>query len=156
VMIAGVIALVWVRSVAAQQYTIDRSASDSLTSYLRHHRLPLVSAQVLRAPGGAKRVVLSGFVASDFGRKDAEDKALAQLGANGIPVDNRIVVRPEIRELGSHAGASSGAEGSAASGVSPPAGTASAASGKSFDQIMNEIHRYGIQSPPDEQGFGNQ
>ena len=70
--IAAVIASIGTRAAFAQQYTVDRSASDKLTSYLRHHRLPLVGAQVLTAADGGRRLVLYGFVATDFGRKNAE------------------------------------------------------------------------------------
>jgi hypothetical protein len=152
--IAAGVATMGTRAAFAQQYTVDRSASDKLTSYLRHHRLPLVGAQVLTAADGGRRLVLYGFVATDFGRKDAESKALAQLGANTIPVENRIVVRPEIRELAAHPKASPPAEGSSGAGVPAPTDSSPNVSGKSFDQIINEIQQYGVKSPPDEQDLG--
>lgn len=153
VVIAAAVAIVGTRAAFAQQYTVDRSASDNLTAYLRQHRLPLVAAQVLTAADGGRRLVLYGFVATDFGRKDAESKALAQLGASAIPVENRIVVRPEIRELAAHPNASSAADGSSAVGGPPATDSSPSVSGKSFDQIVNEIQQYGVKSPPDEQGL---
>lgn len=137
----------------AQQYTVDRTASDNLTAYLRKHRLPLVGAQLLTAADGGKRLVLYGFVATDFGRKDAESKALKQLGASAIPVENRIVVRPELRQPASHPNASATADGSSAAGGTASADSSPKVSGKSFEQIMNEIQQYGVKSPPDEEGL---
>src|SRR5580704_6266706 len=44
-------------------YIVDPTASNALTDYFKHHRLPLVGAQVLRSPAnGARKVVLYGFV----------------------------------------------------------------------------------------------
>ena len=126
----------------AQNYTVDRTASDDLTTYLRKNRLPLVGAQVLTSPDGQKRLVLYGFVASDFGKHDAETKALAHLGGSGFTVENRIAVRPEIEHLkSSHRNASSGS----------PAQAETANPGNlSFDHVMDDIQRYGVKDPPGE------
>src|SRR5882672_4366876 len=56
-------------------YTNDTAQSGTLTSYLQSHRLPLVGAQVLTNGGGNRQIILYGFVASDFGKQDAADKA---------------------------------------------------------------------------------
>jgi hypothetical protein len=126
----------------AQDYTVDRAASDDLTTYLRKNRLPLVGAQVLTSPDGQKRLVLYGFVASDFGKHDAETKALAHLGGSGFTVENRIAVRPEIEHLkSSHHNASSG---------SPAQAEAPSPGNLSFDHVMDDIQRYGVKDPPGE------
>src|SRR5437899_792179 len=54
----------------AQSYKVDTSDTQSLTSYLRQHRLPLVGAQVLTNGAGDRRIVLYGFVATQFGKND--------------------------------------------------------------------------------------
>jgi hypothetical protein len=137
VMIPTLPAALW-----AQDYTVDRAASDDLTTYLRKNRLPLVGAQVLTSPDGQKRLVLYGFVASDFGKHDAETKALAHLGGSGFTVENRIAVRPEIEHLkSSHHNVSS----------SSPAQTETPNPGNlSFDHVMDDIQRYGVKDPPGE------
>jgi hypothetical protein len=113
---------------------VDAAASQSVTSYLRQHRLPLVGAQVLRDTSGNRRLVLYGFVATEFGRKDAVDKALRYLNATNIPVDNRIKVRPEIARMKPQ---------------HTPAPVLNSGS-QSLDQILNDIERYGVSSPPGE------
>ena len=55
--------------------TIDSPQSQGLSDYLKHHSLPLVGAQVVTSTSGGKQVILFGFVASDFGKTDAEQKA---------------------------------------------------------------------------------
>ncbi|MFZ0889621.1 MAG: hypothetical protein WA005_14305 [Candidatus Binataceae bacterium] len=83
----------------AGSYTVDRNKSDALTEYLHKHRLPLVGAQVAFSDDGGRQVTLYGFVATEFGKSDAEKKARHFLKQRDIMVINRIVVRPEIREL---------------------------------------------------------
>lgn len=77
-------------------YTADSSESRALTDYLKQRKLPLVGAQVLRSSDGRRRVVLYGFVGSDFGRSDAAQKARSYMHDSSIQVDNRINVRPEL------------------------------------------------------------
>ena len=83
----------------AGSYTVDRNKSDALTEYLHQHRLPLVGAQVASSGDGGRQVTLYGFVATEFGKSDAEKKARRFLKQRDIMVINRIVVRPEIRDL---------------------------------------------------------
>jgi hypothetical protein len=124
----------------AQHYTVNRGASDALTAYLHKHRLPLVGAEVLQASGN-QHVVLYGFVASDRGKQDAQRRALTYIGNSSAEIDNRIAVRPEIAEMESGAAAPS-----VAGATNPPA---KGVSSKSFAQVLDEIQRYGIKSPPD-------
>jgi len=113
-----------------------------LTTYLRKNRLPLVGAQVLSSPDGQKRLVLYGFVASDFGKHDAETKALAHLGGSGFTVENRIAVRPEIEHLKSNH--HTAASGQPAQAEIPNSGNLT------FDHVMDDIQRYGVKDPPGE------
>jgi hypothetical protein len=129
----------------AQHYTVDRSASDALTTYLHNHRLPLVGAEVLQG-SGSQRVVLYGFVASDRGKQDAQGRALHYLGKSNAEIDNRIAVRPEIAQMGSPQTGSGAAAPSAADAANGPA---TGTSTKSFGQVLDEIQRYGIKTPPD-------
>jgi hypothetical protein len=78
-------------------YVADPGASGALTDYLKHHRLPLVGAQVLRDPNnGARTVVLYGFVGSDLGKSDAQRQAEDFINDAAVDVDNRIRVNPEL------------------------------------------------------------
>jgi hypothetical protein len=122
----------------AQSYKVDAADSQSLTTYLRQHRLPLVGAQVLGDTAGNRRIVLYGFVATKFGKKDAAHKALAYIGKGaqaGTPapqVENRIEVRPEIARMKTQA--------------APAAAMDS--DNKSLDQVLDNIERYGVTMAP--------
>jgi hypothetical protein len=123
----------------AQSYKVDAAGSQSLTTYLRQHRLPLVGAQVLGNAAGNRRIVLYGFVATEFGKNDAAHKALAyingaQAGASVPQVENRIEVRPEIARMKTHAA---------------PAGTTDSGN-ESLDQVLDDIDRYGVTMAPGE------
>ncbi|HKV53861.1 MAG TPA: hypothetical protein VJN94_04390 [Candidatus Binataceae bacterium] len=135
-----IVILCWTAATCyAQTYTVDTGASTSLTDYLRKHRLPLVGAQVLKDHSGDARVVLYGFVATDYGKQDAARQALAFLKLKDAPVDNRIAIRPEIANMKPGAGSVAPAENS---------GT------ESLDQILNDIDRYGVSIPLVEQNSG--
>ena len=124
----------------AQSYKVDAADSQSLTTYLRQHRLPLVGAQVLGDAAGNRRIVLYGFVATDFGKNDAATKALvyiqnsAQAGTPVPQVENRIEVRPEIARMKTHAAA---------------AGTTDSGN-ESLDQVLGDIDRYAVTMAPGE------
>jgi hypothetical protein len=76
--------------------TIDSPQSQGLSDYLHHHSLPLVGAQVVTSPSGGRQVILYGFVASDFGKTDAEQKARHYLSDPTLVVDNRIKVSSQL------------------------------------------------------------
>src|SRR6202023_4200463 len=99
-------------------YTNNATQSGALTSYLQGHRLPLVGGQVLANGSGDKQIILYGFVASDFGKQDATDKARRYLHNANVTVINRIAVRPEL--------------GSGTSGSSPPAAPSSGSSSGAY------------------------
>jgi len=77
----------------------DQELGTQLTQYFHDHCLPLVSAQVSRASGGSQQVLLYGFVASDFGKDDAQNKARELLGQNFNDIHNSIMVRPQLAEM---------------------------------------------------------
>jgi hypothetical protein len=112
----------------ASGYTPEQNESRALSDYLKQRKLPLVGAQVLRGADGQRKVVLYGFVGSDFGKADAVKKTHLFLNDSVVDVDNRINVRPELL-------ASNGPSGPAAnnpdSGYPPAAGSPSNSEGSS-------------------------
>ena len=73
--------------------------SQDLTRYLEHHRLPLVRAEVRRDEYGNREVMLYGFVATPYGKSDAQAKARRVLGNPGLKVVNEVKIRPELLSL---------------------------------------------------------
>ncbi|HTW87562.1 MAG TPA: hypothetical protein VMD75_06115 [Candidatus Binataceae bacterium] len=132
----------------AQTYTVDRTASDALTSYLREHRLPLVGASVSKASDGSSQVMLYGYVATEQGKRNAAKRAEKYFNNDPhITMVNRITVNPEIRELGSSS--SEAAAGSPDAGMyAAPAGSAPAGT-LTWDQVYREIQQGGIHPAPD-------
>lgn len=123
----------------AQSYKVDPADSQSLTTYLRQHQLPLVGAQVLGDVAGNRRIVLYGFVATEFGKNDAARKALAYVenGARaGMPtpqVENRIEIRPEIARMKTQANTAAAAD----------------SGNESLDQVLDDIERFGVAMAPE-------
>jgi hypothetical protein len=133
----------------AQNFTVDSAASEALTNYLRHNRLPLVGAQIGTASAGARRLVLYGYVATQIGKSDAESKAVAYLGSPRPEVVNRIVIQPEIAKMKN--GSANGAPDNPQTGsVSDYTGAAASGSfpGESIDQVLQDIQQYGVKSVP--------
>jgi len=132
--------LIPLRAILAQSFKVDGPQSQSLTTYLRQHQLPLVGAQVLGDSAGNHRIVLYGFVATEFGKNDAARQALAyiengaQARTSAPGVENRIEIRPEIARMQTNA--------------APGAGSSTGS--KSLDQMLDEIDRYGISMAPAE------
>ena len=91
--------------------TIDSPQSQGLTDYLKRHQLPLVGAQVVTSPSGGRQAILFGYVASDFGKSDAEEKTRHYLKDQSVVVDNRIKISAAL------AGGASGGAGSAGAGA---------------------------------------
>ena len=118
--------------------TIDSPQSQGLTDYLRHHSLPLVGAQVVTSTSGGKQVILYGFVASDFGKTDAEQKARHYLSDPTLVVDNRIKVSSEL----------AGTKGSSGSNTPYDSNDPYASSG-SVQDYQNNL-------PPDAQAYAAQ
>jgi hypothetical protein len=134
------------RTVFAQDDNVDQASSQALTSYFKENRLPLVGAQVMKASGGARRVVLYGFVATDEGKQDAERKAIAFLGAPAATIDDRLVIKPELATM-TGPQAEPQDQGT---GYQEQETGASGTGGLSFDQIYQQIQQYGIKNPPGE------
>jgi hypothetical protein len=125
--------------------TIDSPQSQALSDYLKHHSLPLVGAQVVTSPSGGKQVILFGFVASDFGKTDAEQKARHYLKDSSLVVDNRIKISPEL------AGAGAGKSGSTANGV--PLDNATPADGSDPYAASGSLQDYQNNEPPGAQAY---
>src|ERR1700683_3683204 len=97
--------------VFAQSSGVDTDTSARLTKYLHKNRLPMVAAQISNSSVG-RRLMLYGYVATDFGKTDAETKSRRYLHDSTIAVINNIKVDPEVRRLkqpASNEGADSGA-----------------------------------------------
>jgi hypothetical protein len=125
--------------------TIDSPQSQGLSDYLKHHSLPLVGAQVVTSPSGGKQVILFGFVASDFGKTDAEQKARHYLSDPNLVVDNRIKVSGELAHGGKGSGSTVNGvpSGNAYDSTDPYASTGSA------QDYQNNL-------PPDAQAYAAQ
>jgi hypothetical protein len=124
--------------------TIDSAQSQGLSDYLKHHSLPLVGAQVVTSVSGGQQVILFGFVASDFGKTDAEEKARHYLKDPTLVVDNRIKISPEL--AGGHGGANSTVNGVPSANSMPTDGTDPYASSGSLQDYQNNL-------PPDAQAY---
>jgi len=81
--------------------SVDRSRSQALSEYLKSHHLPLVSAQVVSSSSGTPQVILFGYVATQYGKSDAEQKTRTYLKNPSLLVDNRIQISPELAADGS-------------------------------------------------------
>lgn len=137
-----------ITNAAAQGYSVDRAASEALTSYLREHHLPLVGASVSKAGDGSSQVMLYGYVATQQGKQNAAARAAKYFNNDPrVALVNRIIVNPEIRNLSS---ASSGtAAGTPDTGMySAPAGSSSTGT-LTWDQVYREIQQGGIHPAPD-------
>jgi hypothetical protein len=133
--------------------TIDSPQSQGLSDYLKHHSLPLVGAQVVTSTSGGKQVILFGFVASDFGKTDAEQKARHYLKDSSLVVDNRIKISPEL--AGGH-----GSSGSTGNGVpssnAMPSGNAMPSDGSDPYASSGSIQDYQNNEPPGAQAYQQQ
>ncbi len=74
----------------------DSVLSGELTYYFEDAGLPLVGAQVCSNDSGDMWVILYGFVATRFGKDDAEEKARRILGDPYLPIDDRVMIRSDL------------------------------------------------------------
>ncbi len=74
----------------------DSVLSGELTYYFADNDLPLVGAQVYSDDSGDMQVILYGFVATRFGKDDAEEKARRILGDPYLPIDDRVMIRSDL------------------------------------------------------------
>src|SRR5579862_9896772 len=121
----------------AQNYIIDQGTSDALTKYLHMNELPMVTAQFSTSPGGSKQLILTGFVATQFGRNDAERIANAYLNDPSVNIVDKILLDPHVEDL-----------------RPPPGAAASASSAQSpnnpdqlWNKTMQGIYKNGGQAP---------
>jgi hypothetical protein len=117
--------------------TIDSAQSQGLSNYLKHHSLPLVGGQVVTSPSGGQQVILFGFVASDFGKTDAEQKARHYMKDTSLVVDNRIKISPELAGASGHGSSSSTANGLPPDNMMPSDGSDPYASSGSIQDYQN-------------------
>ena len=127
---------------------VDSPQSQGLSDYLKHHQLPLVGAQVVTSASGGRQVILFGFVASDFGKTDAEQKARHYLKDQSVVVDNRIKISPEL------AGSKGGSAGSTVNGV--PSANAMPSDGTDPYAESGGIQDYQNNQPPDAYAYQSQ
>ncbi len=137
-LVTAMIAMLAIGGVApAQNYVIDQGTSDALTKYLRTNELPMVTAQFSTSPGGSKQLILTGFVATQFGRNDAERIANAYLNDPRVNLVDQILLDPHVEDMRAPQGSAA-----AASGAQAP---------NSPDQLWNKtmqgIYKNGGQSP---------
>ncbi len=74
----------------------ERVVAQQVTKYLNDHCFPLVRASFARSAGSYPEVIIYGFVATDFAKRDAEAIADALLADTVINVKDAIMVRPEL------------------------------------------------------------
>jgi len=136
--ISAMIVMLAIGGVArAQNYVIDQGTSDALTKYLHMNELPMVTAQFSTSPGGSKQLMLTGFVATQFGRNDAERIANAYLNDPSVNIVDQILLDPHVEDLRAAPGSAAAAAG--------------AQSANSPDQLWNKtmqgIYKNGGQTP---------
>ena len=78
----------------------DNAESVPLSDYLHTRRLPLVESRMITNDSGEPSLLLYGFVATDYGKQDAEVKARDFMKDPDITIVNRIAVRPELLTMG--------------------------------------------------------
>jgi hypothetical protein len=78
----------------------DNAGSVPLSDYLHAHRLPLVESRMIINDSGEPSLLLYGFVATDYGKQDAEVKARDFMEDRNITIVDRIAVRPELLTMG--------------------------------------------------------
>ena len=137
-LIQAIIVMLAVSGIArAQNYVIDQGTSDAITKYLHMNELPMVTAEFSTSPGGSKQLMLTGFVATQFGRNDAERIANAYLNDPSVNMVDQILLDPHVEDLRTPQGSAA-----AASGAQSP---------NSPDQLWNKtmqgIYKNGGQTP---------
>ena len=120
----------------AQNYVIDQGTSDALTKYMHTNQLPMVTAQFSTSPDGSKQLILTGFVATRFGRDDAERIATAYLNDPNVNMVDQILLDPHVEDLRPPPGAAA-----AQSSPSPNS------SNQQWNKTMQGIYKNGGQTP---------
>jgi hypothetical protein len=109
---------------------------DTLSAYLHGHQLPLVEARLITKENGERDLMLYGYVATEYGKADAEEQARDFVDDPDIEIINRIQVRPELLTLGrdSNTGAAADTDADADSADTPDASAAGAEQEAAQDQ----------------------
>ena len=138
-LVLAILTIIATSSIArAQNYVIDQGTSDALTRYLRMNQLPMVTAEFSTSPGGSKQLILTGFVATQFGRDDAERIATGYLNDPSVRMVDQILLDPHIEDMrGAAAGSTAAAQGSQAPSTSD----------QLWNKTMQGIYRNGGQNP---------
>src|SRR5271170_122953 len=160
---AAIILLTGIASICAAGDADDDAASDPLSDYLHANRLPLVEARTLMNSSGERSVLLYGYVATDVGKRDAEDQTRDFMDDPDVTINNRIVVRPELLTMGMPANSNSSADGAepaadnAADGQAPDNGQedAAAADDANFRDPVGNSQEYANQESNDEYMMGS-
>jgi hypothetical protein len=109
--------------------TVVKAVEDE-RNYLHANCLPLVEARTIVNASGSS-VLLYGYVATDFGKRDAEDQTRDFIDDPDVTITNRIVVRPELLTMGTPGNCNS------ADGTEPAADNA-AADGQDESDVQDE------------------
>src|SRR5258708_38440253 len=63
------------------------------------NELPMVTAQFSTSPAGSKQLILTGFVATQFGRNDAERIATTYLNDPSVNMVDQILLDPHVEDM---------------------------------------------------------
>ncbi len=137
----------------------DRSM-DTLSAYLHGHLLPLVEARMVTNERGERSLLLYGFVATPYGKRDAEDQARDFLDDPDVAIVNRIKVKPELLTLGTptdNSNAGTEAQPAADTGKGDPVDSSdqNAAQTEDFPDVIRDREAYANQERDDELLMGN-
>lgn len=127
----------------------DSGSMDTLSAYLHARRLPLVEARMITNDRGERSVMLYGFVATEYGKHDAEDQARDFLDDPDISIDNHIKIRPELLTLGTPANNPADAQ-QAGNAEAPDESAENAAETQPFPDVIGDREAYANQERDDE------
>jgi hypothetical protein len=144
---AAVIGLMTASSVPAADSS--DGSMEALTAFLHDNRLPLVEARMVTNDRGERSLMLYGFVATDYGKRDAEDEARDFMDDPDFPVINRIKVKPELLTLGKPDGSDPGTDAQAEGGLDDDAAQA-AVETQDFPDAIGSPQEYADQERDDE------
>jgi hypothetical protein len=139
VLVLAIIVIGTTKIARAQNYVIDQGTSDALTRYLHSNELPMVTAEFSTSPAGRKQLILTGFVATQFGRTDAERIATGYLNDPSVNMVDQILLDPHIEDM---RGAAPGSTAATAPGSQAPN-----TSDQLWNKTMQGIYRNGGQNP---------
>ena len=133
---------------------------DTLSAYLHGHRMPLVEARMITNERGERSLLLYGYVATPYGKSDAEDQARDFLDDPDVTIVNRIKVKPELLTLGtatdnSNAGTEAQPDASATQGDLEGDTDQTAAQTEDFPDVIGDREDYANQEQNDEMLTGN-